>query len=165
MWPHQCWVEGKHHLPRPASNTLSNTAEGTIRLLCSKGTLLAYVQPGVHQDPQVLFCQPASQLGGLQHISVHRVVPPEVQDFTLPLVERCEVPGGPFLQLLKIPLDGSLTLWHICHSSHFGVICKLAEGTLLRFAGEDDKENMQYSAIVKWVEQVCFLGQSWTGWD
>ena len=33
----------------------------TIHLLCSKGTSLAHVQLGIHQDPQVLFCFPAGQ--------------------------------------------------------------------------------------------------------
>jgi len=33
VWPHQHWVEGKHHLPQPAARTFSNAAQGTISLL------------------------------------------------------------------------------------------------------------------------------------
>lgn len=34
VWPHQCRVEGKDHLPWPAGNTLANAAEYTIIFLC-----------------------------------------------------------------------------------------------------------------------------------
>jgi len=65
MWPRQGWKKGRHHLPLPAGNTLPNAAQDIIHLLCSKGTLLAHVQPGVHQDPQVFFCQATFKLSGL----------------------------------------------------------------------------------------------------
>ncbi|GAB0186707.1 ectonucleotide pyrophosphatase/phosphodiesterase family member 3 [Grus japonensis] len=81
-------------------------------------------------DSQVLLCRAASQLAGLQHLLVPGVVPPQVQDFALPLVGLHEVPVNPFLQPVEVPLDGSMTLWHISHSSQFGVISRLAEGTL-----------------------------------
>lgn len=42
--------------------------------------LLTHIQHGVHQDAEVLFCQAAFQLGGLQHVVVHGVVPPLRQD-------------------------------------------------------------------------------------
>lgn len=49
----------------------------------------------------------------------------------LPLVELYEAPVSRFLQLDKVPLDGSMTLWCISHSSQFYVIIgKLAEDTL-----------------------------------
>ena len=35
-----------------------------------------------------------------------------------------------FLQPVKVPLDSSMTLWLISHSSPFCVICKLAQGAL-----------------------------------
>lgn len=52
--------------PWPAWNT-PNAAQDTISLLCSKDTLLAPVQPGIHQNSQVLFCQAAFQPGGPAH--------------------------------------------------------------------------------------------------
>ena len=107
-----------------------NAAQDTISLLYNKGTLLAHVQLGVHQDPHVLFCKAAFQPVGPQHVLVDGVVPPQVQDFALPLVEQHEAPVSPFLQLVQVPLNGSTTLWCIGPSSQFGVICKLAEGAL-----------------------------------
>lgn len=46
VWPHQCW-EGEDHTPHPDSNTMPNTVQDTMYLLCSKSTLLANVQPSV----------------------------------------------------------------------------------------------------------------------
>jgi len=51
-------------------------------------------------------------MGGSQCVMVHRTFLPQVQDFALPFVEPYEV-------FVKVPLDGSTTLWHIDHSSHF----------------------------------------------
>ncbi|GAB0175715.1 cAMP-dependent protein kinase inhibitor alpha [Grus japonensis] len=96
------------------------------------------------QDPQVLFCQAAFQLGSPQHVLVPGVVPPQVQDFPLPFVELHEVPDSPFLQPVKIPPDGSMILWFISLCSQFGVICKLAEGTLypiIQIINEDVKQD------------------------
>ncbi|KAK4830289.1 hypothetical protein QYF61_009492 [Mycteria americana] len=95
-----------------------------------QGTSLAHVQPGVHHDPQVLFCQTAFQLVCPQHVLVPGVVPSQVQDFALALVELHGAPASPFLQPVKVPLDGRTALWYISHYSQFGVICKLAEGAL-----------------------------------
>ena len=125
VWPHQCWVEGKDHLPRPAGYAFFNAAQDAIHLLCSKGTLLPHVQLVVHQDTQVLFCKAAFQLGDPQSILVLMV-----QDFPLLHVGHHEVPVSPFLQPVDVCLHGSTTLWCISHSCQFGVICRLAEGTL-----------------------------------
>ena len=66
----------------------------------------------------------------LQHVLVHGLVPPQVQDSVILLVDLHEVPVSPFLQRDKVPLDGSTTLWRVSHFSQFGVINKLAAGTL-----------------------------------
>jgi len=60
MGPHQCWVEGKDHRSPPASSTPLDAAQDTISRLCRKDALLAYVQLGVHQEPQVIFSQAPS---------------------------------------------------------------------------------------------------------
>ena len=49
--------------------------------------LLAYVQLGIYQDPQVLFCQILFQSVKPQHILVNGVVL-QVQDFVLPFLEH-----------------------------------------------------------------------------
>ena len=120
-----------------------------LALLWGKGTLLPPVQPGVHQDPQVFFCQAAFQPGGPQHILVHGFVPPQVQDCALLFVELDEVPVSPFLQPVVVPLDGSTTVGCISHSSQFDVICKLAESILcpVRWIINDD---------VKWDWIQCW---------
>lgn len=57
------------NLPQPASST-PNAALETVRLFCCKGTLLAHVQLGTHQDPPVLFCKAAFHLVGPPHVLV-----------------------------------------------------------------------------------------------
>lgn len=72
-WTQSSRVEQKH-LSRPAVSTLSNAAQ-EVPL-----ALLADVQLGVHQHLQVLLCQGVFQLGGLHHILVPGIFPPQVQD-------------------------------------------------------------------------------------
>ena len=120
VWPHQHWIKGKDHLPWPASNIWSSAAEDTFALLSCKGTLLAHTQGGVHQDPKVLSCQVAFQPSGPQPVLlVHGVVPPQKQNFALPLIALHEVLVSPFLQPVEVPLDGSTALQCISHSSLF----------------------------------------------
>lgn len=66
------------------------------------------VQLCVHQDLQGLLFQAAFKLGSSLHILMLGVVLPWVQDCAL--VEH-EVPVSPFLQTVKVPLDGSRALW------------------------------------------------------
>jgi len=80
--PHQCCAEAKDDLPRPA---LPSAAHDAVGLLCSKGTLLSYLQL-VRQDPQVLFCKAVLQLFGPQPVLVHGVVPPQVLDLAFALL-------------------------------------------------------------------------------
>ena len=37
VWPHQCWVEGKDHLPWPTGSILSSAALDTTSILCPQG--------------------------------------------------------------------------------------------------------------------------------
>ncbi|KAK4831590.1 hypothetical protein QYF61_018350 [Mycteria americana] len=84
----------------------------------------------IPDGPQILFYQAAFQLGGPQCLLVPGVIPSQVSDLALLLIELHEVLASPFLQPVKVPLDASTTLWCISHSSQFCVISKLAEGTL-----------------------------------
>lgn len=72
-----------------------------------------------------LFCQAAFQSVGLQHILVDGDVPAQVQDFALAFPELHEVPVGPFLQSIEVPLDGRRALWCINRSCQFCIFCKL----------------------------------------
>lgn len=83
--PPRAEQRGRATPPRPTGNALSNAARETVCCLCHKGMLLAQAQLGVHQvPPKVLFRQAAPQLS--QHVLVPGVVPPQVQDSTLPLL-------------------------------------------------------------------------------
>lgn len=105
------WVERKDHVPQLAVSMLSNVAEDTICLICSKDTLL-----GVHQDHQVIFCQVALNLGVPSHVLVPGIVSPQMQDFEFLCFELHEVPVSPFLQTVKVPMNGSSTqLFLFCY--------------------------------------------------
>ena len=124
-----------HKGPGDVSSVLLVRGKGLKRSRCvlqvNKG--FAHIQLGVHQDPQVLFCQAAFQLDNAQHMQMPVVVPSQVQDFALAPVKHHEVPVGPFLQPVEVPLDDSTAPWPISHFSQFCVICKLTEGTLCPF--------------------------------
>ena len=102
-------------------NTLLNVAQNTSSFPCGKGTLLAHVQPGVHQEPQVVFCQAAFQLGGPQNLLVNGVISCQVWDFALLLAEIPKIPVSPFLQPVEVPLGGSIWMTYqpllptLCH--------------------------------------------------
>lgn len=63
-----------------------------IGLLCCEDALLV-----IHQDPKVPLNKATFQLVSPQHVLLHGVTPPEVQDFVFPLVESQEVSLGPVL--------------------------------------------------------------------
>jgi len=56
------------------------------------------------------------------------VIPFQGQDLTSSFAELHEVPVGPFLQPVQVPLDDSMTLWCTSYSLQFCICCKLAEG-------------------------------------
>lgn len=85
---------------------MPNAAQDTIKLLSGKGTLLAHVQLDLYQETQVFFCKAAFQANVSKHLLVPGAMPPQVQNFTLPFVLLHKVSVDPFLQLLKIPLEG-----------------------------------------------------------
>jgi len=65
-----------------------------------------------------------------------------LQDFALSLVEFHKVPIGPFLQPVKVALEGRMTLWHVSHSSQFSAISKLVDGKhwpIIQIISEDVK--------------------------
>ncbi|KAK4832340.1 hypothetical protein QYF61_021869 [Mycteria americana] len=119
--------EFKEHLDDALSHIALEVLEHFLLKEVKRGTSLAHVQLGVHQDLQVLFCQAAFQLVSPQRVLVPWVVPRQVQNFALPFAELNDVPVNPFLQPIEAPLDGSKTLWCIIHFSQFCVISKLAE--------------------------------------
>ena len=130
----QCWAEGKYHLPQPAGNAPPNAAQEAVSLCCCKGAWLACGQL-VHHDHQVLH-KAAFKPVKPQCVLVHGIFPSVGQDFALPFKEFHEVPLCPFLQPVKVPLNGSVTFWCISHSSELCIVCELAEGALHHHPGQ-----------------------------
>jgi len=63
-----------------------------------------------------------------------------VQDPAFAFVEPHQVPLCPTFQPIQVTLNGSTAFWCIYHSSQFGVISKLAEGTFQFFIQVADEE-------------------------
>ena len=63
---------------------------------------------------QGLFCRVVYQLVSPQPILVLGVIPSQVQDSALPIVDLHEHPVGPFLQPAKVPLNSS-SHTHVVH--------------------------------------------------
>lgn len=58
--------------------------------------------------------------------------------------ELHEVPVSLFLQPVEVPQDGSMTIWHISHSSQFCIISKFPESTfspIIQMINEDVKQD------------------------
>ncbi|KAK4810954.1 hypothetical protein QYF61_013362, partial [Mycteria americana] len=127
-------VDGSRHKGNP---------QGHIAGSCS-----TWCPPGP-PGPFLPSCFPAGRPPAC--VLVHGVIPPLVQDLALPLVELHEIPVSPILQLVKVPLDGSMTLWHISCSSQFGVISKLAGDTLcpiIQIINEDVEQDLVLDSVL-----------------
>lgn len=109
---HRDCVERKDQLPQPDGST-PNAAQESAGLLRSKDALLAHVQLGVHQNPQVLSYRAVSQLDAPNMSST------ELLPATSP---ACPGPS----RWLHKRLAWWLT-WCINHSSQFFIICTIAE--------------------------------------
>ncbi|PKU42718.1 hypothetical protein llap_6967 [Limosa lapponica baueri] len=133
MGLHQGRVEGEDNLTRPAGHTLPDAPQDVIGLLGHKGTLLAHGHPIVHQNSQVFLHRAALQLVSPQPVLVHGVIPLQVQDPTLALVEFHQVPLCPTLQPVQVLLYGGTAFWYASHPSQFCVISKPAAGALHPF--------------------------------
>ncbi|KAK4815884.1 hypothetical protein QYF61_009935, partial [Mycteria americana] len=125
--PHQCRVQGHDHCPSPAGHAISDTSQDAIGFLGHLGTLLAHLQPAVHQQPQVLFCLAAFQPLFLKPVVLHGVVVTQVQDLALGLVKPHTIDLGPSIQPVQVPLQSLPTLKQINTPAQLGVICKLTE--------------------------------------
>jgi len=130
MGPHQGRVEGEENLPRPAGHTLLHAPQDPISLLGNQGTLLAHGHLVIPQDTQVPLHRAALQQVSPEPVLVHGVVPSQVQDLALALVEFHQVPLRPTLQPVQVLLNGSTALWCTSHSSQFCVISKLDGDTV-----------------------------------
>ena len=82
---------------------------------------------------------------------MHVVIPPQVQDFTLALLEPHQVPPYPTLMPVHVSLNGSTAFRCIHQSSQLCIISKLAEGGLYPFIqviDEDvEQDQTQYQSL------------------
>ncbi|KAK4822235.1 hypothetical protein QYF61_011876 [Mycteria americana] len=116
-----------HH---PAGHAISDTSQDAIGFLGHLGTLLAHIQEGVSQHPQVLFCLAAFQPLFPKPVVLHGVVVTQVQDLALGLVKPHTIDLGPLIQPVQVPLQSLPTLEQIDAPAQFGVICNFTEGAL-----------------------------------
>lgn len=68
----------------------------------------------------------APQLISLQHVLLHGAILPAERGSALSFYEFYKVLVGLFIQLVKVPLNGTKTIWNINHPSSYCTICKLA---------------------------------------
>ncbi|KAK4824816.1 hypothetical protein QYF61_019666 [Mycteria americana] len=128
--PHQCRVQGHDHFPSPAGHAIPDTSQDAVGFLGHLGTLLAHIQSGIDQHPQVLFHWAAFQPLFPKPVALHGVVVTQVQDPALGLVKPHTIDLGPSIQPVQVPLQSLPTLKQINTPAQLGVICKLTEGAL-----------------------------------
>ena len=92
-------------LPKgPAHHTIPDTSQDAIGLLGHLGTLLAHIQPTVHQDNKVPFHQAAFQSHLPKPVGLPGVVVTKMQDLTLGPIETHTVYSVPPIQAVQVPL-------------------------------------------------------------
>lgn len=99
-------------------------AQEAVGLLSCKGAMVIRGQWSVQHNAfsAELLCKAwkaAFQPPDTQTLLVDRVTPPQGQDMAFPCAEHAEIPVGPFLQSVKVPLISSAALWHVNNSSQF----------------------------------------------
>lgn len=111
-------------------------AQEAVGLLSCKGAMVIRGQWSVQHNAfsAELLCKAwkaAFQPPDTQTLLVDRVTPPQGQDMAFPCAEHAEIPVGPFLQSVKVPLISSAALWHVNNSSQFFFFSRgLADGAL-----------------------------------
>ncbi|KAJ7419258.1 microtubule associated tumor suppressor candidate 2 [Pitangus sulphuratus] len=124
---HQSRVERKNPLPRPAGHVSSDAAYDMIGFLGLKHSLLAHVQPLIHQYPQVFLLRAALNPFIPQPVLIPGAAPIQVQHLALGLIEPHDFLMDPLLKPVKVPLDGIPSLRCINCITQLGVTCKLVE--------------------------------------
>lgn len=152
--------KGEGSPPSTSWQYLSGKPSSPFTTLAGKvHTLLDHVQFAVHQDPQVLFCQAASQLGcphkswcmGLFFLSCRTL--------HLSLLNFMGFLSDHFFQPVKIPLDSSMTLWCTSHSSSFVSSADLLKPLLII-------ETLNTGVKQGWTLRVLLpLASYWTLWS
>lgn len=92
VWEAHNWTQHFRYGPARAEQRGRNASlhllaalltQATVCCLCHKGTLLAHVQVGVHQDPQDLAHKAVFEKVSTKHMLVHGVIAAQVLGFAL----------------------------------------------------------------------------------
>lgn len=100
-----------------------------VVFLSCQHTLLGHVEFYLHRYAQVLLPRAALDLFSTQPVLVLGIVPTQVQDLALSLIEHHEVLLGLCLKPIKIPLDDIPALQHVNHIT-LAVSSKLVRSAL-----------------------------------
>ena len=126
MRSHQSRAEGQNYFCRPPDHATFDAAQHMVGFLGCECTLVIHVHLFIHQKPQVLLSRVALNLLILQPVLILWVALTQVQDAVL---AKCdEVHTGPFLELVRVPLDGIPSPRRVNLTTQLAVICILAEG-------------------------------------
>lgn len=105
-------------------------AQDAVRLWGCKRTLLACVQPFVHQGPQILLRRDALSEIFSQPVHISGIAPTHVQHLAFGLVESHQVHIRSLFTFVRVPLDDICSFCCISCTPQLGVIIRLVEGTL-----------------------------------
>ena len=122
MGSHQSRVDRQNHLPPPAGYAAFDATQDSVGFVGCELALTAHVQLFIHQYPQVLLGRAALKPFLPQTVLILGVVPTQMQDLALGLVEPHGVHTGSPLQLVQVPLDGILSFWCVNCSTQFGIV-------------------------------------------
>ena len=95
---------GQDDFPSAAHHTIPDPSQDAIDLLGHLGTLLAHIQPTVHQHTEAPFHQAAFQPLLSKPVGLPGVVVTKMQDPTLVPVETQTVCFGLLIQSIQVPL-------------------------------------------------------------
>lgn len=109
VWPLQCWVEGKSHLPQPAGYYPPNVAQETMGICTFVDSCLSGLQ--------ILLWKAAFQLIDPMHILMLGIILPQGQDFALLLF------SGSLLSCSAVSLACRYSSgWHQTSGGHTPII-------------------------------------------
>lgn len=101
-----CCGHGHFPLDHAAQSPILPDWEQFQRWGC-RGTLLAYIQFLVHQNPQILLCKVALKESSLS-VHVAGITPNQLQHSALGLIKPHYIHVGPLLKLVQVPVEASL---------------------------------------------------------
>lgn len=119
---HQCWIEEKDDLSWPVGKAFP------LVFFAIKAQYLNMINMLFPRIPNIFFFK---KLLSSQLAPTCADVWGYASPHAIPLLNFFKIPVCPFVQLVKVPLKGSTTVWCVNHYSELCTICKLAQGALV----------------------------------